>query len=220
MESAVCSRQYRPHGSRWSLAILVLALVRADSAHSKFRRARCRRSAGPPKAATRFRCSTSTPTSSASGRSSGRCRKRRSARPDRLPGTTTVAKVDGRFYEAVSEGEGPAGPFKVRELIAYHRENKTLARTVTDSRGLQLFAVWSGGRRPGRDLQHPLRERTVHRQRQVGAPASHAALAVAAQLSNGDGDLGGWRSRSRIWGRRGGESSRDAISDGLQIADF
>ncbi len=39
----------------------------------------------------------------------------------------------------MSEGEGPAGPFKVREVIAYHRENKTLARTVTDSRGFSYF---------------------------------------------------------------------------------
>ena len=54
-------------------------------------------------------------------------------------GTTTVTKLDGRFYEAVSEGEGPAGPFKMREIIAYHRENKTLARTVTDSRGFSYF---------------------------------------------------------------------------------
>ena len=50
-------------------------------------------------------------------------------------GTTVYTKVDGRFYEAVTEGKGPAGPFTVRELIAYHRENKTVARQVTDSRG-------------------------------------------------------------------------------------
>ena len=54
-------------------------------------------------------------------------------------GTTTFTKLDGRFYEAISEGEGPAGPYKVREVIAYHRENKTLARTVTDSRGFSYF---------------------------------------------------------------------------------
>ena len=54
-------------------------------------------------------------------------------------GTTTVTKLDGRFYEAISEGEGPAGTFKIREVIAYHRENKTLARTVTDSRGYSYF---------------------------------------------------------------------------------
>ena len=50
-------------------------------------------------------------------------------------GTTTVSKVDGRFYEAITEGEGPSGNFKVRELIAFHKENKVLARQVTDSRG-------------------------------------------------------------------------------------
>jgi hypothetical protein len=54
-------------------------------------------------------------------------------------GTTVVKKLDGRFYEAVSEGEGPNGKFTVREVIAYHRENKTLARTVTDSRGYSYF---------------------------------------------------------------------------------
>jgi hypothetical protein len=54
-------------------------------------------------------------------------------------GTTVVSKVDGRFYEAVTEGEGPSGPFKVRELIAYHKENKTLARQVTDSRGFSYL---------------------------------------------------------------------------------
>jgi len=54
-------------------------------------------------------------------------------------GTTVFSKLDGRFYEAVTEGEGPDGPFKVREVIAYHRENKTLARTVTDSRGFSYF---------------------------------------------------------------------------------
>jgi hypothetical protein len=54
-------------------------------------------------------------------------------------GTTVVSKLDGRFYEAISDGEGPNGPFKVREVIAYHKENKTLARTVTDSRGYSYF---------------------------------------------------------------------------------
>ena len=54
-------------------------------------------------------------------------------------GSTVISKVDGRFYEAVTEGEGPSGPFKVRELIAYHQENKVLARTVTDSRGFNYM---------------------------------------------------------------------------------
>ena len=54
-------------------------------------------------------------------------------------GTTTIAKLDGRFYEAITEGEGPGGNFKVREVIAYHREHRTLARQVSDSRGFGFF---------------------------------------------------------------------------------
>ncbi len=54
-------------------------------------------------------------------------------------GTTTVTKVDGRFYEAITEGEGPSGNFKTRELIAFHKENKVLARHVTDSRGFSYM---------------------------------------------------------------------------------
>ena len=50
-------------------------------------------------------------------------------------GTTVYTKLDGRFYEAITEGEGPSGAFKVREVIAFHKENKTVARQVTDSRG-------------------------------------------------------------------------------------
>lgn len=52
-----------------------------------------------------------------------------------LTGTTVVTKLDGQFYEALTEGEGPSGPFKIREVIAYQKENKALAREVTDSRG-------------------------------------------------------------------------------------
>jgi hypothetical protein len=52
-----------------------------------------------------------------------------------VTGTTIVRKLDGQFYEAVSEGKGPGGPFKAMELWAYHRQNKTLARHVTDTRG-------------------------------------------------------------------------------------
>jgi hypothetical protein len=54
-------------------------------------------------------------------------------------GTTVVSKVDGRFYEAMTEGEGPSGAFKARELLAYHKENKVMARQVTDSRGFSYL---------------------------------------------------------------------------------
>jgi hypothetical protein len=54
-------------------------------------------------------------------------------------GTTTVSKVNDTYYEALTEGEGPNGAFKVREVIAYHKDNKTLARHVTDSRGFSYL---------------------------------------------------------------------------------
>ena len=204
MKSTVGSRQLRVHSAQ-QFSLAVLTLIARSARANKFRRARCRRSAGPPKAPTRCRCSTSTPISSASGPSNGRCRRVRSVPLGRTPGRPSFTKVDGRFYEAVTEGEGPSGPFKVRELIAYHKENKVLARQVTDSRGFNYHAVWSGGRRSRRDLQHPLRQRTVHRQRQVGARAKrrctcsrHSTIEWRAQSRSTAG-------RSRISERRGGE---------------
>ena len=50
-------------------------------------------------------------------------------------GTTTYAKLKDGAYEAVTEGQGPAGAFTVREAITYDREKKTVARQITDSRG-------------------------------------------------------------------------------------
>lgn len=58
-----------------------------------------------------------------------------------ITGTTTYKPVDGKFYEAETEATGPGGPFKIKELIAYYRENKTLARYVTDSRGLSYMQI-------------------------------------------------------------------------------
>lgn len=60
-------------------------------------------------------------------------------------GTTVYSKVDGRFYEALTEGDGPAGPFTVREVLAYHRENKAIARQITDSRGHSRLELGSVG---------------------------------------------------------------------------
>ncbi len=60
-------------------------------------------------------------------------------------GTTIYTKVDGRFYQAVTEGQGPAGPFTVREQIAYHRDYKAMARQVTDSRGYARLELASVG---------------------------------------------------------------------------
>ena len=144
-------------------------------------------------APTRCRCSTSMPISSASGRSSGRCPRRRSdpagpysGHDDGVEGERDVLRSDHRGRrperrlqdprgDRVSQGQQDAG-------AAGHR----LAR-------LQLSAVRSGGRRPRRDLQHPFRKRAVHRQRQIGARAKRAALALATQLSSGELNLGGRR---------------------------
>ena len=54
-------------------------------------------------------------------------------------GTTVYSKIDDTFFEALTEGDGPSGLFKVREVIAYHKENKTVARQVTDSRGVSYL---------------------------------------------------------------------------------
>jgi hypothetical protein len=50
-------------------------------------------------------------------------------------GTTTYTKVKDNIYEAVTDGQGPAGAFTVRESITYERDKKTVSRQVTDSRG-------------------------------------------------------------------------------------
>jgi hypothetical protein len=62
-----------------------------------------------------------------------------------LAGTTTYKAIDGKFYEAETQAKGPAGPFKVRERIAYHKEHKAIARQVTDSRGFSYMQIASVG---------------------------------------------------------------------------
>ena len=107
-------------------------------------------------------------------------------------GTTTYTKIDGRFYEAVTEGKGPAGPFKTRELIAYHKENKTVARQITDSRGLSRLEFGPVGGDLGGIYNLHLRERAVHGRQENDPREEHAALDVAAQLPRGEQHLGGW----------------------------
>lgn len=51
-------------------------------------------------------------------------------------GTTTYTRVNDGAYEAVTDGHGPAGAFTVRETISYQRDQKTVSRQITDSRGL------------------------------------------------------------------------------------
>ena len=53
----------------------------------------------------------------------------------RLEGTTVYTALGGGVYQAMTDATGPAGKFTIKEAIAYQREQKTLTRDVTDSRG-------------------------------------------------------------------------------------
>src|SRR6266849_1118617 len=58
----------------------------------------------------------------------------------RITGTTVYKAIDaGKFYEASTQATGPGGTYTLRETIAYQRDNKTLARHVTDSRGFSFL---------------------------------------------------------------------------------
>lgn len=50
-------------------------------------------------------------------------------------GTTVYSKIDDKTFQAVTQGDGPAGKFETRERIIYDKEQKTITREVTDSRG-------------------------------------------------------------------------------------
>lgn len=63
----------------------------------------------------------------------------------RITGTTVYTAVDGRFYEAKTDATGAWGSFSMRELIAYHKENKTFARQTTDSRGFSFLQIGTVG---------------------------------------------------------------------------
>lgn len=59
----------------------------------------------------------------------------------RITGSTTYKALGGKFYEAVTEAEGPGGKFTVRETIGYHKDYKTIARHVVDSRGFSYDQI-------------------------------------------------------------------------------
>jgi hypothetical protein len=58
-----------------------------------------------------------------------------------LKGTITYKQLDGPFYEAVTSGSGPGGPFTIRETIGYRAEGKTISRWINDSRGFSFLQV-------------------------------------------------------------------------------
>lgn len=59
----------------------------------------------------------------------------------RISGTTTYRAVAVGFYEAHTEATGPTGPLTIDETIAYRRDDKTLARAVSDSRGFSFLQI-------------------------------------------------------------------------------
>ena len=62
-----------------------------------------------------------------------------------ITGTTTYSPIGGRFYRAETRALGPEGPFTVTERIAYHKENRTVARWIADSRGFSYMQVAAVG---------------------------------------------------------------------------
>jgi hypothetical protein len=56
-----------------------------------------------------------------------------------ITGTTVYQPLGGKFYRATTEANGPDGAFTSSELIAYQRENRSLSRYVTDSRGFSYL---------------------------------------------------------------------------------
>lgn len=63
----------------------------------------------------------------------------------RIAGSTTYRKLADGFFEAVTQGTGPAGPITWTETIAYRDGAKTLARHVVDSRGFSFLQIASIG---------------------------------------------------------------------------
>lgn len=63
----------------------------------------------------------------------------------RLEGQTTYAALGGGSYEATTEATGDAGKVTIKELIRYQKEQKTLVREVTDSRGFSYMQNGSIG---------------------------------------------------------------------------
>jgi hypothetical protein len=63
----------------------------------------------------------------------------------KITGTTVYKPIEGAFYAADTEASGPTGSFKVREVYAYHKQNKTITRQVADSRNLSYLQLGAVG---------------------------------------------------------------------------
>ena len=97
-------------------------------------------------------------------------------------------------FEAVTQGEGPAGKFEMREKIVYDKDNKTVAREVTDSRGFSYKQSGPVGGDLGGIYNIHFDGDAVRDQRQDRAAAQRHPDALATQLSSGEFHLGRRRS--------------------------
>jgi hypothetical protein len=62
-----------------------------------------------------------------------------------IKGAIVYRHIEGPFFEATTMATGPAGPLTVKETIAYRKEGKTAARSLTDSRGFSYLQIASVG---------------------------------------------------------------------------
>ena len=62
-----------------------------------------------------------------------------------LTGTTTYTRIDDLFYEATTQATGPTGSLTMKDTFGYRKENKTLARHVSDSRGFSFTEIGTVG---------------------------------------------------------------------------
>jgi hypothetical protein len=58
-----------------------------------------------------------------------------------IKGSTIFKKIEVNFYEATTTATGPAGPFTIKEIIAYRPKGKTVTRQLTDSRGFNYIQI-------------------------------------------------------------------------------
>jgi hypothetical protein len=68
-------------------------------------------------------------------------------------GTVTFTRLADGFYQAMTDGKNESGTFTIRELIAYHKENGTAFRHVTDSRGYTYVQMADVGGNIGGDYR-------------------------------------------------------------------
>ena len=126
-------------------------------------RDRCRCSAAPPSPPTRCRSSTSTTTFPARGTSSGTSPRAPSARPAPSPAPRSTRRSDGTTYEAETKAEGPAGAFTIKERTGVRQGRQDHHQAGDRQPRLLVFLEGHRGRRPRRDLQHPLHQRPLRR---------------------------------------------------------